>query len=83
MWIKDAEHDYSAAPIEVFDTGMSVIITDTLLIEPNMYQIAVVKSNGLSIPPIPPDPEYDVVSNFVDFVVFEGRDFYLPLISKN
>lgn len=82
IWIQDAEHDYKAAPLTVFPTGISVTISDTLLVEPNVYSIAVVKSNGLSVPTIPPDPIYDMVSNFVDFVVFEAQTQYLPLIAK-
>jgi hypothetical protein len=82
IWIKDADHDYTAAPLAVLPTGISVVITDTLLVEPNLYSIAVVQSNGLSIPPIPPNPIYDKVSNFVDFLVFEAKYEYLPLINK-
>jgi hypothetical protein len=83
IWIKDAEHDYRAAPVSVFGTtSISVVITDTLLVEPNLYSIAVVQSNGYSIPPIPPDPEYDKESNFVDFVVFPLKYQYLPILIK-
>ncbi len=82
IWIKDIDHEYIARPVTVIDTAISTIITDTLLVEPNLYSIAVIKSNGLSIPPIPPDPVYDKVSNWVDFLVYEGKFFYLPLISR-
>ena len=82
IWIKDADHDYKAAPIAVLPDGISVIITDTLLVEPNLYSIGVVQSNGQSIPPIPPNPIYDKVSNFVDFLVFEAKYEYFPIIEK-
>jgi hypothetical protein len=83
VWIKDTEHNYRAAPVSVFGTtSISVVITDTLLVEPNLYSIAVVQSNGYSIPPIPPNPIYDQVSNFVDFVVYPVKYQYLPISFK-
>jgi hypothetical protein len=82
IWIRDAQHEYNAAPMEVIETGISVVITDTLLVEPNVYSITVVKSNGLSVPTIPPNPIYDQVSNSVNFLVYEAIPAYLPIIEK-
>lgn len=82
VWIHDQDHDYTAAPFNVEDTSLSVIITDTLLVDPNTYTITVVKSNGQSVPTIPPTPIYDQVSNSVDFLVYQPLHRYLPAISK-
>jgi hypothetical protein len=82
VWIKDLTHNYKAAPIQVIDTGLSVIITDTLLVAPNTYTITVVKSNGQSVPTVPPDPIYDQVSNNAYLWVYQPLYGYLPLITK-
>ncbi len=82
VWIHDEEHDYKAAPFNVEDTSLSVIITDTLLVGPDIYIIKIVKSNGLSIPTVPPNPTFDQVSNAVDFIVYQPQYVYLPIIRK-
>ena len=82
VWIRDAQHEYIAAPMEVIDTGISVVITDTILVEPTVYSITVVKSNGLSVPTIPPNPIYDQVSNSANLLVYAAIPAYLPLIEK-
>ena len=80
--IQDQDHDYLAAPIEVLDMGLSVVITDTLLVDPNLYHITVLKSNGQSVPTNPPNPTWDQVSNTVDFLVYEVRYGFLPILEK-
>ena len=82
VWVRDQNNDYSIAPINVIDTGIGLVITDTLVIAPNIYTIQVVKSNGQSIPAIPPDPIYDLVSNSVDFIVYAPQYMYLPIIQR-
>ena len=83
VWLHDVDHDYIAAPLFVIDNGISVVITDTLMVAPDTYTIKVVKSNSLSVPTVPPDPDYDEVSNAVDFVVFTPFDIYIPIINKH
>jgi hypothetical protein len=82
VWIKDPTHNYIAVPIQVIDTGLSVMIPDILLVAPDTYTITVVKSNGLSVPTVPPDPVYDQVSNPATFFVYQPLHGYLPLIRK-
>ena len=82
VWLEDADHNYTAAPIEVIDTALSVVITDTLMVAPDFYSIRVVKSNGLSVPTIPPDPIYDQVSNAVEFEVYAPLRIFLPVMDK-
>ncbi len=82
VWIHDEEHDYTAAPFNVGDTGLSVIITNTLLASPDVYIIKVVRSNSQSVPSIPPNPSFDQVSNAVDFIVYQPQYVYLPIIRK-
>ena len=82
VWIRDATHDEMLAPETVIDTGISVVIPDTLLVNPTIYTITVVKSNGQSIPPNPPNPVYDQVSNSKDFRVYQTQYVYLPTILK-
>ena len=82
VWVQDQTYNYTITPVNVIDTGIGVIITDTLLVSPNLYTIRVVKSNGQSIPTIPPNPIYDQVSNAVDFLVYQPRYIFMPLITK-
>ncbi len=82
VWIRDATHDEMLPPETVIDTGISVVISNALLVNPTMYSITVVKSNGQSIPPNPPNPVYDLVSNSKDFLVYETQYIYLPVIRK-
>jgi hypothetical protein len=83
VWITDTLHaSYLATPKVVIDNGISVAITDTLLVNPHEYYIAVIKSNGHSVPPAPPDPRYDLVSNWVKFTVYQPRFNYLPLVHR-
>ncbi len=82
IWIADATHNYTAAPKGIMNTVVSVVITDTLLVAPDNYTIRVVKSNGLSIPSIPPWIPYDQVSNRVDFVVFAPQFIFLPVMDR-
>ena len=82
VWLSDQVNNYSAAPKNVIDTGISLIITDTLLTSPITYTVIVVKSNGLSIPTVPPDPDYDTYSNAVNFWVYMPEYLYLPIVDK-
>jgi hypothetical protein len=83
IWITDTEHNsYRVTPYEVIDNVISVEITPTLLADPHLYHVAVIKSNGLSIPPVPPDLDYDQVSNWVDFLVYQTGSVYLPVIRR-
>ena len=82
IWVYDQDNDYSIVPVNVIDNGIGLVITDTLVATPNIYTIRVVKSNGLSIPTIPPDPIYDLVSNPVDFIVYTAQFNFLPLITR-
>ena len=83
VWIHDASHDYTAAPINVLIDGISVVITDTLMVSPTLYTIRVVISNGQSIPAVPPWIPFDQFSNPVDFLVYQPVYQYLPRIEKN
>jgi hypothetical protein len=82
IWLADTGNDYKIAPITVIDTGISLVITDTLLVNPVVYTLKVVKSNGLSVPMVPPWIPYDQVSNALDFVVYAPEYIYLPIINK-
>ena len=74
--------DCLIAPLQVIDTGISFVITDTLLIEPAAYSLMVMKSTIHTVPilPIPPNME---ISNPVDFYVIVPITVYLPLATKN
>ena len=74
--------DCLITPLQVIDSGISFIITDTLLIEPAVYSLMVMKSTIGTVPilPIPPNME---ISNAVDFYVFVPISVYLPLATKN
>jgi len=82
IWLANAGDDYKIAPLTVINTGISLVITDTLLVNPITYTLRVVKSNGLSIPAVPPWYPYDQDSNPVDFLVYAPRYLYLPIINK-
>jgi hypothetical protein len=82
IWLADPGHDYEIAPISVIDNGISLVIPDTLLVNPITYTLRVVKSNGLSVPTIPPNLVYDQASNIVDFLVYAPRYLYLPMVNK-
>jgi len=56
VWVYDQVNEYKITPVNVIDAGIGIVITDTLVVSPNLYTIRVVKSNGQSIPPIPPIP---------------------------
>lgn len=69
-------------PIDIVPDGMSVLITDTLLVDPTFYIITVVKSNKPSIPTIPITP-WDEESNPAAFFVYGASYIHLPIITKN
>lgn len=73
--------DLFLTPKQVFSTGISVNITDTLLTDPILYIVTVVKSNIQTVPTLPITP-HDEVSNQVNFTVFEPKFIYLPYISR-
>jgi hypothetical protein len=82
VWIHDPINDYSVTPYNVGVNYISLVVTDTLLTSPITYTIKVVKSNGQSIPTIPPNLIYDQVSNAVNFWVYAPQYIYLPITSK-
>ncbi|OGN98614.1 MAG: hypothetical protein A2Z71_11040 [Chloroflexi bacterium RBG_13_50_21] len=70
-------------PLAVYPTALSVTVTDTLLTEPNLYILTVVKSCHAppTIPVLPLFPDWDVESNEVPFTVYAAEYFYLPIIA--
>ena len=74
--------DQIARPDAISPGKISVVITDTLLIEPTFYIVTVVKSTLPSIPTIPLEPKWDQESNQIIFTVYEGKTNYLPFISR-
>lgn len=82
IWLKDLQNDYIEYPQVVIDDGISVIIHANLLVNPNRYLLAVVKGTCYSIPTVPPDPQWDLVSTPVDFTVYAPIYGYLPIMEK-
>jgi hypothetical protein len=84
VWITGTGLEDILTPAAVIQDGMSVVISDTLLVFPNLYIIRVIKSVSGGSPTIPtiPNPPDTEISNPVPFVVFEAKYFYLPILSK-
>jgi hypothetical protein len=74
--------DLILAPLVVIQNGISVVISDTLLVNPTFYSITVLKSTKHTIPTIPPSP-WDQESNPAAFFVYGASYIHLPIISKN
>ncbi len=73
--------DVLLVPQEIYQDGIAIIITDTLLTEPQQYILTVAISYRGTIPTIPFPPDV-VVSNPVPFTVFVSLSEYLPIINK-
>ncbi len=73
--------DQILRPIAVVQDGLSVNITHTLMTEPIVYNLTVVRSDLPSIPTIPIVPIWDHESNVLTFTVIQALNFYLPIIS--
>jgi hypothetical protein len=72
--------DVVLRPISIESDGVSVIVTDTLMTEPVVYNLTVVRSIPGTIPKGPFDPLWDVQSNVLDFTVFQAEEYFLPII---
>ena len=81
IWLSDQVNNYTIAPYHLGDSWISLYIPDPLLSSPVTYTLKVVKSNGLSIPTVPPTI-YDTTSNAVNFLVYTAKFIYLPITKK-
>ena len=75
--------DIMVEPLEVLPDGISVIISDTLLVDPTLYIVTVVTSNADTVPIIPIQPPWDEESNQVPFFVYGASYILLPIINNN
>ena len=77
--------DQLFTPREIRQDRIIVILPASLLVDPNLYTLTVIKSKYGTIPTIPtiPVPPDDEISNPVPFTVFERQLMYLPLMYKN
>jgi hypothetical protein len=74
--------DQLFTPREIRQDRIIVILPASLLVDPIVYTLTVVKSTPGTIPTIPVTP-YDEESNPVPFTVFETLYVYLPIIQNN
>ena len=77
------EVDILLEPLQVLPDGISVIIADTLLVDPTLYSITVVKSTKHTIPTIPILPPWDEESNPASFFVYGPSFIHLPIVTNN
>ncbi len=73
--------DVLLVPLEIYPEGLSIIITEPLLTEPQQYILTVAVSSRHRIPTIPFPPDVEV-SNPVPFTVLYSMSEYLPIINK-
>lgn len=80
--IKGDSQDKMLKPKYIISTGISVNITDTLMVNPTVYELRVYRSDYYTIPSIPTFPEWDKSSNPVNLTVYEPIPVFLPIIKR-
>jgi hypothetical protein len=82
--LTNTDTDLLLKPLQVLpNEGVSVNITDTLLVSPTLYIVTVIKSEPGSIPTLPIVPPYDLISNPLPFFVYGASNILLPIITNN
>jgi len=76
--------DEMLEPKYIAKTGLSINITNTLMVEPITYVLTVFRSepNHHTVPTIPIWPGVDLPSNPVNLTVYEPIPVYLPIIKR-
>ena len=82
VWLTSTGFEELITPMVVTNTAISLVLSDTLLVEPKLYIVTVIKSVVQTVPTLPPVPIKDEISNGVPFTVYEARSTYLPVIDK-
>jgi hypothetical protein len=79
VWLTGTGVNQLLAPEEISPEQITVLIPASLLAEPNLFMVTVIKSNWGTVPTIPTIPG-DEVSNPVPLLVYGST--YLPYIGK-
>ena len=79
--LRNIDFDYYLHPLVNIQDALSVMIMDTLLINPTTYTVTVIVCNSI-IPIIPPSPDCEE-SNPVLFRVVDAIDTYYPIMRND
>ena len=79
--LRNIDFDYYLHPLVNIQDALSVMIMNTLLINPTTYTVTVITCNSI-IPIIPPSPDCEE-SNPVLFRVVDAIDTYYPIMRND